>query len=298
MNMRYWVPLLVLFLLSGCASRQLQSPSSSDNNIFTTLSDDRAQFAQTQESSEPDEDELETFEDPFAEDAALDDLQAEQKTISDPLEPVNRAFFTFNDKLYFWALKPVASGYGAVFPEPIRLHVRNFFNNLAFPVRFVNCFLQGSPLCASVELSRFVVNSILGIGGLFDVGTALKLPKQNEDFGQTLGVWGFGPGAYLTLPLFGPSSVRDAVGRLGDAFLDPIGFISIGILPALGIKAYEQVNKTSLSIGDYEALKEMALDPYVALRSAYFQFRQNQIQERFRTRSKPTSSEPEEKAFE
>ena len=90
-----------------------------------------------------------------------------------------------------------------------------------------------------------MVNTILGIGGLFDIGRALKLPKQDEDLGQTFGVWGLGPGFYLTLPFFGPSSLRDGTGRLGDAFLDPLSFISIGIWPAVGIRTFEQINKTS-----------------------------------------------------
>jgi phospholipid-binding lipoprotein MlaA len=185
-----------------------------------------------------------------------------------------------------------------VVPEPARLGVRNFFTNLAAPVRIVNCLLQANVLGASVEISRVVVNTILGIGGLFDVGRALKLPKQDEDLGQTFGVWGLGHGFYLTLPLFGPSSLRDGVGRVGDAFVNPTGFVNIGILPAIGVRALEQINKTSLAIGDYEALKEMALDPYVALRSAFYQYRRSQVNERFRSTTEPTSPSPGSKTFE
>ncbi len=298
MNMRYWVPLLCFLALSACGSRQVKSPPPVDNNTSVTLVNDSAQPAQTQEPSEPDEEEWETFEDPFAEGPELDDQEVEQLTIADPLEPVNRAFFQFNDKLYFWVLKPVASGYKAVVPEPIRLNVRNFFSNLVAPVRLVNCILQGNVPGAAVELSRLTVNTILGIGGLFDVGRALKLPKQDEDLGQTFGVWGLGPGLYLNLPLLGPSSLRDGVGRVGDAFVNPVGFVNIGILPAIGVNALEQINKTSLAIGDYEALKEMALDPYVAVRNAYFQFRRTKIDQRFKSTIEPTSSEPGSKAFE
>jgi phospholipid-binding lipoprotein MlaA len=250
---------------------------------------------QTQEPAEPEEDEWETFEDPFAEGAELDDLEAGKQTIADPLEPVNRAFFHFNDKLYFWFLKPVASGYKAVVPEPIRLNVRNFFSNLAAPVRLVNCLLQANIPGAAVELSRFTVNSILGLGGLFDVGRAIKLPMQDEDLGQTLGVWGLGPGLYLTLPFFGPTSLRDGAGRLGDAFIDPTSFISIGLLPAIGVRTLEQINKTSLAIGDYEALKDMALDPYIAVRSAFYQFRRSKIDERFRSTMESNSPAPDQR---
>jgi phospholipid-binding lipoprotein MlaA len=298
MNIRYWLPLLCLVVLPGCGSRQLHSPSPFEKNNFTNLASNRVLLAQTEKPSEPGPEDLETFEDPFAEDSELDDLEAEQQAIADPLEPVNRAFFHFNDKLYFWVLKPVASGYRAVVPEPIRLNVRNFFTNLVAPVRLVNCLLQANIPGAAVELSRFTVNSILGIGGLFDVGRALKLPNQDEDLGQTFGVWGLGPGLYLNLPFFGPSSLRDGVGRVGDAFVNPVGFVNIGILPAIGVNALEQVNKTSLAIGDYEALKEMALDPYVAVRNAYFQFRRSKIQERFRSTTEAPSPSPGSKAFE
>jgi phospholipid-binding lipoprotein MlaA len=253
---------------------------------------------QTQQPSEPDGEDWEDFEDPFAEDSELDVLEVEQQTIADPLEPFNRAMFNFNDKLYFYVLKPVASGYKAVVPEPARLGVKNFFSNVTTPVRLVNCLLQGNFLGGAVEISRFMVNTILGIGGLFDIGRALKLPKQDEDLGQTFGVWGLGPGFYLTLPFFGPSSLRDGTGRLGDAFLDPLSFISIGIWPAVGIRTFEQINKTSLAIGDYEALIEMALDPYVAVRNAYHQFRRSKIEERFRARTAPTSSSTDSNVLE
>ena len=299
MNMRYWIPLLCLVILSGCGSRQPTNPPSPfDQNISGTLTLDSAQPAQTQEPSEPDEQDLETFEDPFAQDSEAGDLESEQQAIAGPLEPVNRVIFHFNDKLYFWFLKPVASGYKAVVPEPMRLSVRNFFSNLTAPVRLVNCLLQANLPGAAVELSRFTVNSILGIGGLFDVGRALKLPKQDEDLGQTFGVWGLGPGLYLNLPLFGPTSLRDGVGRVGDAFVNPVGFVNIGILPAIGLNAFEQVNKTSLAIGDYEALIEMALDPYVAVRSAYHQFRRSKIDQRFKSATESTNPPTGSKTFE
>jgi phospholipid-binding lipoprotein MlaA len=247
-------------------------------NITLKPAHESVQLVSAEESTKSEEEE--SFEDPFDEGFELDEAEIAVQTIADPIEPVNRAFFTFNDKLYFWALKPVASGYKAVIPQPIRLNVRNFFSNLAFPVRFVNCILQGNIGGAVVELSRAAVNTFLGVGGLYDAATGLNLQIQQEDFGQTLGVWGIGPGAFINLPLFGPSSVRDVVGRLGDAFLYPLSFISIGILPAIGVRAFEQVNKTSLMIGEYEALKDMALDPYVAMRNAYHQLRLQKVSER------------------
>jgi phospholipid-binding lipoprotein MlaA len=198
----------------------------------------------------------------------------EKADIADPLEPFNRAMFHFNDKLYFWALKPVAQGYGKVVPEVARVGVRNFFYNIASPIRIVNCVLQARFVGAVKELGRFAVNTVWGIGGLMDLASdnAVNLPKQDADFGQTLGVYGLGQGFYINWPIWGPSSPRDTVGLIGDAFLHPFTYlVELDVL--IGIKAYETVNATSLAIGDYESLKDAAVDPYVAFRDAYAQYR-------------------------
>lgn len=209
----------------------------------------------------------------------LDEEIEEEKIVEvpDPLQGFNRAMYTFNDRLYFWVLKPVARGYRAAVPEQARISVRDFFYNLLFPVRFVNCLLQANFNGAAVEVSRFMTNTIVGIGGLFDVATkGPKLPKQNEDLGQTLGAWGFGNGFYLHWPIFGPSSPRDTAGLVGDLFLDPVSYVQPWYV-SVGINAYKKVNNTSLTIGDYEALKEAAIDPYIAVRDAYFQYRDKQV---------------------
>jgi len=212
-----------------------------------------------------------------------EDEEAEQRplTIADPLEPFNRAMFHFNDKLYFWVLKPVAQGYTRVVPEGVRVSVRNFFSNVAFPIRFVNCLLQANFDGAAIELSRFTVNTLLGIGGLFDPASSkeMKLVKQDEDLGQTLGVYGVGQGIFLTWPFLGPSTPRDTVGLVGDWFLDPVTYLTPWYAP-YGVKAYGRVNEVSLRIGDYEALKEAAIDPYLALRDAYLQYRQKKVETR------------------
>ena len=200
--------------------------------------------------------------------------------IPDPLEPVNRIFFHFNDKLYFWLLKPVAKGYGAVVPELARVSVRNFFNNLGFPIRFVNCLLQARFESAGNEFSRFMVNSLIGLGGLFDPATKdFGIKGQEEDLGQTLGKYGFGPVLYINWPFLGPSSIRDTFGKAGDSFLDPLGYICSGSECNIAVKGYETINDTSFRIGDYEDLKDAALDPYLAVRDAYFQYRRNKIKE-------------------
>jgi phospholipid-binding lipoprotein MlaA len=210
-----------------------------------------------------------------------EEIEAGPNSINDPLEPVNRAFFQFNDKLYFWFLKPAARGYRAVVPETARVGVRNFFYNLTGPVRLVNCVLQGKTEEAGYEFVRLFVNTTIGLGGFLDVAgdEKMQLERYDEDLGQTLGVYGMGPGLYIHWPFLGPSSGRDTLGTVGDGFLNPLNYL----VPEGGynaaIRTYEQVNETSLSMGEYEDLKRSALDPYVAIRDAYYQYRQNSIQE-------------------
>jgi phospholipid-binding lipoprotein MlaA len=207
--------------------------------------------------------------------------EEEEATIADPLEPFNRAMFHFNDKLYFWALKPVAQGYNWVVPEKARVSVKNFFTNLAFPVRFVSCLLQADFKGAAAEFGRFAVNTIWGVGGLLDPSSSeqLNLPKGDADLGETLGVYGLGQGFYLVWPVLGPSSARDSVGIVGDFFLYPVSYIRPWPV-WLGVRTYEEVNDASLRIGDYESLKQAAIDPYLALRDAYRQYRQKKVEAR------------------
>jgi phospholipid-binding lipoprotein MlaA len=203
------------------------------------------------------------------------------KPIADPLEPINRIFFHVNDKFYFWALKPVASGYKAVFPQPVRVSVRNFFSNIATPVRLANCLLQFNFKRAGTETARFFLNTTIGLAGFFDPAKKrFSIDKQQEDFGQTLGFYRIGAVFYIILPILGPSSLRDGVGLIADGFLDPWNYLVTSIPVNLGVKAYDRVNRTSLTIGEYEDLKEAALDPYIALRDAYHQFRQEKIKGR------------------
>jgi len=216
---------------------------------------------------------------------------AEQVTIADPWEPFNRAMFTFNDRLYFWVLKPVAEGYSAVVPEPARVSVGNFFSNLRAPIRFLNCVLQANLIGASTELFRFMLNSTIGVAGLFDPagGEEIGLLRQDEDFGQTLGAYGLGQGFYIVWPFFGPSSPRDTVGMVGDFFSYPISYLDPWYVWT-AVRGYQAINDTSLQIGDYEAIKDAALDPYISIRNAYIQYRQKKGEERGATIPK---SEPD-----
>jgi phospholipid-binding lipoprotein MlaA len=201
----------------------------------------------------------------------------EEVTIADPIEPWNRAMFQFNDKLYFWVLKPVARGYNVVVPEPVRISVRNFFRNVTMPIRFVSSLLQGKFKGAGTELARFGINTTIGLAGFFDVAKSkFDLNAQNEDLGQTLGFYGMGGLMYIVWPFLGPSNVRDTIGFAGDVFLDPVNYISPWEA-VFGVHAYKQINKTSLEIGTYEDMKKSAIEPYIAMRDAYIQYRKGQI---------------------
>ena len=206
--------------------------------------------------------------------------QYEQNGVPDPLKPFNKAMYHFNDKFYFWLLKPTARGYRAVLPEPARISISNVFSNLGFPLRFINCLFQANLKGAGIEISRFSINTTMGIGGLFDPAKSLyKLQEKDEDFGQTFGVYGIKEGFYIMWPVLGPSTIRDSVGMAGDHFLDPIGYVK-PFEASLGIKAFKKTNDISLKIGDYEALKKAAIDPYIAIRDAYIQNREMKIRQK------------------
>ena len=197
--------------------------------------------------------------------------------IADPIEPVNRAFFVFNEKAYYWVLKPVARGYNAVVAEDIRISVRNFFSNLATPARVANNLLQGEIRAVGTELLRFFINSTTGILGLFDTARDnWDIPKKDTDLGLTLGKYGLGHGMYLVLPLLGPTSIRDGLGSLGDSYLDPVTYVDPWEAE-LGLRSYRTENDISLRLGMYEELTGAAVDPYIAVRDAYTQNRAKDI---------------------
>ena len=216
-------------------------------------------------------------------DDEYDDEYAESEDVElipDPLIQMNQGLYVFNDKMYFWLLKPVARGYGFIVPEELRLAIRNVFYNIRFPVRFINSLLQGKGRKAGAEFGQFFINTTVGFAGLANVAANYpELQPSKEDMGQTFAVWGFDNGAYLTLPFFGPSSLRDGLGLVGDIFLDPFWWLIDDIWVSVAIRGGETVNATSLRIGEYEALKEAAIDPYVMIRNAYVQNRNKLIAE-------------------
>jgi phospholipid-binding lipoprotein MlaA len=220
---------------------------------------------------------------PNSADAAFDELEQElaqkQESVPDPLEPVNRFMFGVNDVLYFWVVQPIARAYAGVVPKPVRTGIRNFFHNVGTPARLVNCLLQGKGTAAGTEVQRFALNTTAGVLGFGD--PALErwgLKPAEEDLGQTLAVYGLHEGFYFVWPFFGPSTARDSLGMLGDQFLNPVRYIDPQEV-SIGISAVSATNAGSLRLGEYEAFKAAALDPYVAMREAYVQYRKQQIQD-------------------
>ena len=199
----------------------------------------------------------------------------------DPIEPFNRGMFWFNDKLYFYLLKPVAKGYRFIAPEPVRESVGNFFHNLAAPVRVLNSLLQGKGTVAAAELSIFMINSTWGIAGLFDLAPDDMVKPDAEDFGQTLGHYGTPSGFYLVLPVFGPSNARDAVGLVADSLTHPVPspyYLKMKQIEIVGVRTYDTVNELSLDKDTYEGIKRDALDPYLFVRSSFMQKRAANIE--------------------
>jgi len=203
----------------------------------------------------------------------------ESDSISDPLYHFNYLMHNVNDFLYFKAIKPIAKGYKAIMPVPVRKGLKNFFHNLIFPVRFVNNILQGEIKDAGSEVGIFVINTTIGVLGFGQVAqNEFDFHTANEDLGQTLGSYSIGNGFYLVLPILGPSTFRDLIGRVGDSFLNPVNYVEPWGYSA-GIKALETINTVSFRLGDYETLKKASLDPYVAIRNAYVENRKEKIKE-------------------
>lgn len=213
-------------------------------------------------------------------DIDFDDLGGPDKLISDPFEPINRGVFWVNDKLYFYLFKPVAKGYRMVVPRPARVSVSNFFMNIATPVRAGNALLQLKFSNFGTETYRFVVNSTVGVAGLFDPAANIAgVRRVHGDFGQTLGVYGFGHGFYLVLPVVGPSSLRDGTGSFVDSFADPFRYTGLATEDLIMIRLFDSTNRLSLDRDTYEGIVRDSLDPYLFIRTAYAQRRLAQVGE-------------------
>ncbi len=262
--MQYPSLVLVIFLLmTGCSSKNAPTPQTNTSVISTEQN-------RTQ-SLEDDE---------FA-----DEFEDETKEVFDPLEGYNRMMTNINDKIYLYTFNPLSEGYAFVVPKPVRVGVSNAFDNLKFPIRFVNNILQFKFDHSIKELGRFMVNSTVGVLGLFDVATKAGIKRYDEDFGQTLGYWGVGSGFHIVLPFLGPSNLRDTLGFAVDTAIAPTTNSGLKYqipknnLESLGYASLYYTNKNSLHLGEYENLKKDALDVYTFFRDSYEQKRAKEISE-------------------
>lgn len=210
----------------------------------------------------------------------------------DPLESLNRKIFWFNDKADLYVLEPVARGWDWIAPKRVQRSLSNFFLNLRFPINTVNDIFQAEPHDAGMHIARFMVNTTFGVAGFFDPASDWGLVAQEEDFGQTLGRWGVGPGPFLMVPILGPSSVRDAMRFPVDGTLSGLPFALDGFI-LLGMTAGEFVNFRARTLGDFDAARAASLDFYAFVRNAYLQRRLALIGD-----GEPESSEPSDDLYD
>ncbi|MCO4845679.1 MAG: VacJ family lipoprotein [Sulfurovum sp.] len=280
MKFLYVLVTVVLFILQGCATKEATVELNHQEVKAETTTIDTLQQGTLDDPKK--ENNIEEFEDEFSE--------QETNTIDDPLVGYNKWMTSFNDKVIIHALNPVSEAYAYVIPQPLRLGLSNAIDNIQFPIRFTNNLLQGKFQNSSDELERFIINSTVGLAGLIDVATnhmTIPIPSHNEDFGQTLGHYGIGPGYHIVLPFLGPSNVRDVLGITADAYLSPLvnvrGLenykIPQNLGQSIGIYTIQIVNKTSLHLGEYENLREDAIDLYPFFRDTYEQKRNSDIAE-------------------
>lgn len=260
-RLRRYARILALFLLiltvTGCSQSARKA-------------DDEQLLAARQDGALSEDDEFDLFD---------EDMDARMVEVWDPLEGVNRVMFGINDCLYTVVLDPVFKTYEGIVPMSIRVGIDNFFANITTPARLINCLLQGKGEGADIEFRRFWINTTEGILGFGDPAFDKHgLEPVKEDLGQTLAVWGLGDGFYVVWPLLGPSTLRDTAGMVGDWYANPIPYLTSTdvAIAASGLKA---VNKGSFHAGEYEVMFADEIEPYIAARQTYLQYRKKQIEE-------------------
>lgn len=220
-----------------------------------------------------------------------EDDEYAQPAVRDPFEKVNRSVFKFNDGVIRHVVRPITRGYEAIAPAPVRRGLVSFFDNVKYPVRFTGCVLQGKFDRAAAETGKFVVNTTAGIGGFVKVSDrfpALRVPE--EDIGQALATWGVPAGPFIVLPVLGPANPREIAGRVGDYVLTPTTWGPDSVVPddwkvmeelswewRLGISALDAVSAFPELVSAYETFNKAAVDPYVAFRNGYLQYRDAMI---------------------
>ena len=207
------------------------------------------------------------------------DALADYKATNDPFEPTNRVFYAVNDGLLTYVLTPIARGYNYI-PAPVRGGIHNVLNNFGSPVQFANDVLETKPRRAGDTFMRFLINSTAGVGGVFDLAKHVGYPDHSAEGATTLALWGIPAGPYLYLPVFGPSGVRDGIGRGMDSLVNPYTWATFNGVNhlteiALGLSAIDGI---APHIDDLKKLNEQALDPYATQRSLYRQLRQVDVE--------------------
>jgi len=273
MKSMFLIFIISMFAFQGCSTKQIDAPSQ-----LKSLTD----FLSFTDNNNTEDTTVDEFEDEFK------DCETSIETLIDPLKTYNEYMTVFNDNVITYTLVPISKAYAYVIPEPIRIGVSNAFQNLQFPVRFANNLLQGKFQNVLDESERFLINSTIGLLGLMDPAEDyMQIPAHDEDFGQTLGFYGIGPGFHIVLPFFGPSNVRDLIGISVDAYASPLinvrGLedykIPNDFAQSTALTAWYFVNKTSFELGQYESIKKDALELYPFLRDIYEQKRISDIQE-------------------
>ncbi len=201
----------------------------------------------------------------------------------DPIEPVNRGIFQFNYAVDSVIIKPISQGYGAVMPKRGKVMVSNFVSNIKEPVTFANSILQADANNSFCTLWRFLINSTVGVGGLFDAASEIGLKNRETGLGDTFAIYGADTGPYLMIPIFGPSSVRDGLGRLGDVFMDPISYTNNPIFySVIAVKTIEARERNMKLLNDIYN----SIDPYTTMRSVYTQYRAKAVKNAIAQRNK------------
>jgi phospholipid-binding lipoprotein MlaA len=267
--------LLVIFGFTACSTK---SAINTDQTAIIKQTEDNKVLIKAS-SDDFNEDFGEEFEGEFL----------KVKEVFDPLSGYNRVMTTFNDKVFIYVLNPTAKGYAYILPQTVRSGVSNFFNNLMFPLRFVNNLLQLKFENSVEELGRFLINTTFGLAGFMDPAkTEFGWEQHDEDFGQTLGFYGVGEGFHVVLPFLGPSNLRDMVGFAADSYVSALSTtgssdlqykIPNNMTQSVAITAADIVNSTSLRLGLYESLKKDAFDLYPYFRDLYNQRRNTLIKE-------------------
>jgi phospholipid-binding lipoprotein MlaA len=255
---------LLLLVLTGCAAREEGTPTTPPAPTGKSVVASQKAVVSASDASDDD-----------------DWGDTAEVKVHDPIEPVNRGVFWFNHQLYTYVAKPFSTAYKFAFPELVRKGIRNAYDNVRFPVRFVNHILQGRLDRTAQETGRFVVNSTVGVGGLMKpadkVPALADIPKA--DTGQTFAKWGIPHGPYLVFPVLGPTSCRDLVGTAGDTVLNPVswlGFIFPGAGWTVGVSAPSGAHSVPDRMDTYDMATKDALDPYISARTGYVQYRNAQ----------------------